>query len=255
MISYVKRHHGIRLLVMLFVIVMSAASVFAAVDEQESNNKMQSANPVRMGTTVYGITDDYDFDGIETGFDWFKFTAPVSGTAFVVIHADYLPLNFTSAELNVYDSNNNKITRAYDDQSAYGGKSVRFGVTSGRTYYIRVCCDYAGYCSPDAEYHFYVGYSIGKTSVTSKKGIKRGFKVNWTRKAKASYYQVQYTKKSTYSDYYWNRAKTVNVTSNSKTIKKLARKRTYYVRVRVVRKINGVTYYSPWSAAKAVKTK
>lgn len=251
MLRYLKRHH-ITLVLVLVMVMSSGISTFAAAaDEVESNNRIETANRIKIGTVIYGVTDDYDFYGNETGFDWFRFTAPVSGTANVTIKADYLPYRFTSAELNVYDSSGrNKITRAYDDKSAYGGKTVQFGVTAGRTYYIRVCCDYAGYCSEGAEYHFKVSYAVGKTSITSKKAAKKAFTVKWNKKAGTSYYQVQYTAKNT-----WKGAKTVNTKANSLTAKKLAKNKKYYVRVRVVRKISGVTYCSGWSKVQTIRTK
>jgi len=255
MIRILKRNHIITLFATLVLVMMASVSAFAAMDETESNNTREYANRISMGTTVYGVSDDYDINGPRTGYDWFKFTAPVNGTAKVVIKADYLPYNFTSAELIVYNSNGEKLVRAYDDQSQWGGKAVQFGVYSGNTYYIKVYSDYANYCSPDAEYHFTVSYVVGKTAIKSATGAKKAVKVKWNKKSKASYYQVQYVRKSRYEDYGWNGAKIVKATKSYKTIKGLKKKTRYYVRVRVVRKINGVTYYSAWSAKKAVKSK
>jgi hypothetical protein len=43
--------------------------------------------------------------------------------------------------------------------------------------------------------------------------------------------------------------------SKSKKIKKLKKKKKYYVQVRTYTVKNGTTFYSKWSAKKAVKTK
>lgn len=52
--------------------------------------------------------------------------------------------------------------------------------------------------------------------------------------------------------------KTVTISgysNTSKKITKLSAKKTYYVRVRTYKTINGTKYYSGWSATKSVKTK
>ena len=41
----------------------------------------------------------------------------------------------------------------------------------------------------------------------------------------------------------------------SKKIKKLARKKTYYVRARTIREVDNVKYYGKWSAKRKVKTR
>lgn len=107
------------------------------------------------------------------------------------------------------------------------------------------------------DYHFKVSYVIGKTTIKSVKPAKKAFTVTWNKKAKASFYQVQYIKKSVHQDYGWSKAKTIKVSkkAKSKKIRKLARKKQYYVRVRVARTIKGVTYYSAWSPKKVVKTR
>ena len=43
--------------------------------------------------------------------------------------------------------------------------------------------------------------------------------------------------------------------ASAKTIKKLKRKKVYYVRIRTYKKIGGTTYYSPWSSARSVRTR
>ena len=67
-------------------------------------------------------------------------------------------------------------------------------------------------------------------------------------------YQVQLAT----NDSFTKNKKTVTVHGYkkvSKRIKKLKRKKKYYVRIRTYRKINGKRFYSPWSKVKTVKTK
>ena len=247
-------------IVSICCILGSAESTFAYSnrDEMEPNNAKWEANYINMGTTVYGVSDEYDYlSGTGNGEDWFRFTAPVSGTVYVSVHTDSTWRDSEKALIDVYDSENDHIAEVADSMYTDGGEKVTFGVRSGRTYYLRVSGDYYGFYAENVAYHFSVGYSIGKTSVNSVSGKKKGFTVRWSKKSGASFYQVQYVKKGTYQNYGWSGAKTVKVSSGngSKTIKKLSRNKRYYVRVRVGRTINGITYYSGWSNKVSVKTR
>lgn len=51
------------------------------------------------------------------------------------------------------------------------------------------------------------------------------------------------------------KAKYYTSTKTSKTIKKLAKKKTYSVKIRSYKKISGKTYYGAWSGTKKVKIK
>ena len=94
------------------------------------------------------------------------------------------------------------------------------------------------------------GTSISKLSAASK-----AFKVKWYSKSSSQVngYQIRYSKKSsmgssstkTYSSYKTASAK----------IKKLTKKKRYYVQIRTYRKAYGSTYYSGWSGKKSIKTK
>lgn len=53
-----------------------------------------------------------------------------------------------------------------------------------------------------------------------------------------------------------NKTKTISKNkTTSYTIKKLKKKKTYYVRIRTYKKVSGKTYYSEWSSVKKVKIK
>ena len=85
------------------------------------------------------------------------------------------------------------------------------------------------------------------------KGTK-SFKVTWKKKTGVSGYQVQYATDKKFK----KNKKTVTTAkknATSKTIKKLKSKKTYYVRVRTYKIVNGKKVYSSWSKVKAVKTK
>ena len=98
------------------------------------------------------------------------------------------------------------------------------------------------------------------SSVSKLAAVKKGFNVTWARqKTKMSTsvitgYQIQYSTNKKFSS--GNKTITVKgYNSATKAIRKLASKKTYYVRIRTYKTVSKVNYYSGWSAAKAVKTK
>ena len=92
-----------------------------------------------------------------------------------------------------------------------------------------------------------------KTSIKSIKSKKKSLKVSWKRVAGVNGYQLQYSRKKSMKG-----AKLVTIkkaTTVSKKIKKLKKKKKYYLRIRTFILIKGKKLYSPWSAIKAKKTK
>lgn len=90
------------------------------------------------------------------------------------------------------------------------------------------------------------------TSISKLRKVKRGFKVKVRKQAAktATGYQVQYCIRSNFRG-----AKTKTFRGTSLTVNRLKKKRVYYVRVRTYKKSGRRTYYSSWSAPKAVKTR
>lgn len=83
----------------------------------------------------------------------------------------------------------------------------------------------------------------------------KAFTAKWKKSsaANATGYQIRYSLKSSMAS-----SKTVTVKGYkyaSKKISKLKAKKTYYIQVRCYKTVNGVNYYSGWSAKKSVKTK
>ena len=93
------------------------------------------------------------------------------------------------------------------------------------------------------------------TSITKLTKAKKAFTVKWRKQAvQTTGYQIQYALNSAFT----SNKRTVTVSGAGKTsqkIKNLAKKKKYYVRIRTYKKVNGVKYYSAWSAKKSVKTK
>lgn len=94
-----------------------------------------------------------------------------------------------------------------------------------------------------------------KMSLSKVKKGKKSFTATWKKKS-SSYttgYQIQYSTSSAFRS-----AKTKTVTSykkNSLKVKKLKKKKNYYVRIRIYKTVKGKKYYSGWSGYKKVKTK
>lgn len=92
------------------------------------------------------------------------------------------------------------------------------------------------------------------TSISSLKGISKGFIVKWNKQAnQTTGYQIKYSINASMKS-----AKTIAVTKNnivSKNISKLKAKKKYYVQVRTYKKKSNMTYYSNWSEKRAVMTK
>ena len=93
-----------------------------------------------------------------------------------------------------------------------------------------------------------------KTSIRKLKKGKRSFKVTWAKKsAPVRGYQVRYSLKKNFKK---ARVRTVAGASKTKLkVKKLKKKRRYYVQVRTYKILAGKKVYSPWSKTKKVTTK
>ena len=87
------------------------------------------------------------------------------------------------------------------------------------------------------------------SKATNQKGRK--VKITWKKAMGASGYEVQYAKNKTFK----KGKKTVNAkaSAKTKTITKLTKKKTYYIRVRAYKSISGKKVYGAWSKAKHLK--
>ena len=96
--------------------------------------------------------------------------------------------------------------------------------------------------------------ALKKVTGLKLKAKKKAIKLSRKKgSADISGYQIRYSKSKK-----MKRAKTIKLAraaAKSKTIKKLAKKKRYYVQVRSYKILNGKTYYSAWSSKKSAKTK
>lgn len=87
-------------------------------------------------------------------------------------------------------------------------------------------------------------------SVTLKNVKSKRAKVTIKKVSNATGYQIKYSTSKNFKN-----AKSVKTSKTSYTIKKLKKGKTYYVKVRAYRKMNGKTYYGSYSSVKKVKIK
>lgn len=94
-----------------------------------------------------------------------------------------------------------------------------------------------------------------KTSISKIKAQKKGFKVTWKKVSNAKCYQIKYSTSKKFTKKTSKTATVKKATTTSKTVKDLKKKKTYYVKVRSYKTVNGKKVYSDWSNVKKVKTK
>ena len=93
-------------------------------------------------------------------------------------------------------------------------------------------------------------YKVPLNPVISVKAGKRSFTSKWKSVKGSKGYQLQYSTSKKF------RNKKTKETSNLKLkVKKLKKKKTYYIRVRAFKIIQGHKIYSEWSNYKKIKTK
>ena len=141
--------------------------------------------------------------------------------------------------VTVYDKNGNKMSSsAYSVSYPSGRKNL-----GAYTFKVTAKSGYSG--SASATF-------IIKPATMKKPTLKAGKKkvtVKWKKLGGGSQtYQIAIAKKGSSYKYYTS-------TGSSKTIGKLSSKKTYVVKVRAYKKINGSNQYGSWSSSKSVKVK
>ncbi len=102
----------------------------------------------------------------------------------------------------------------------------------------------------------YTGKKTVRLTAVSLSSVKNSsskkMTVKWAKNSKATGYQIQYSTSSSFA----SGNKTVTVTgasSVSKVISSLTKGKTYYVRIRAYKTVDGTKYYSAWCSKKSVK--
>ncbi len=198
-----------------------------------------------------------------------------AGTGYVVISGvnDYEGTVEQAFTINQADFEAAKVTLS-KTAFTYNGKaqkpSVKSVVLNGKT--LKSGTDYTASIASGkkvgtykvtitAKGSSYKGYTTA-SFVVNPKGVskfkvskaKKAFKAKWTKnKTERSGVQIRYSTNKSMKNAKTVKAKGASV--KAKTVKKLKKKTKYYVQARSYKVVNGKTYYSSWSAKKAVKTK
>lgn len=227
--------------------------------EQENNNTFKKANKISIGKKYQGTL----FDDIDE--DWFKVVAPNTGRITATLNCDPdTDVNDVGDgwDVSVYSASDIN-TEIVKEEGIITKGSVRFNAVKGRTYYIYVHSYH--YSFPEG-YTYQLATSFKgpkatpakKTTNTSKKPVKMVTGVSLKVKKKkinirfklvsnVSKYQIMYSTKKSFKN-----KKVVTVRSGNVTIKKLKRKKIYFIRVRAISK-NGKA--GAWSVVKKVRVK
>jgi len=100
---------------------------------------------------------------------------------------------------------------------------------------------------------------LPKVSIKRLSGAKAGFNVKWKKlsakkRKKIKGYEIQYSTGRGFAEAS-SVLKTATKSKTSKKIRKLAKKKNYYIRIRTYKWIGGVKHVSKWSSVRKVKTK
>ena len=122
--------------------------------------------------------------------------------------------------------------------------------TNGTKYTFKV---YATASTGTSPVKSVVAYRIGRPVISSASNTASGkITVKWGKNAKATGYYIQYSLDKTFE----SDAKLVNITNVStvsKVISGLTKGKTYYVRVRTYKTVDGTKIWSAWSLTKTIK--
>lgn len=187
-----------------------------------------------------------------TDVDYYKISIPTSGTVKLSFSRTLDENDGNGYKVEFKNSAGTTIKSIIVDGTLKGSMSG-LKVSKG-TYYVSVSAA-SSYSAPNAEIVYKVSHTFKPSKPTLKKvtAAKKAVKVSWKQAKYVDGYQIQYaTAKS------FKKAKTTTVKkykTTSKTIKKLKAKKTYYVRIRTFKKVDGKKVYSSWSKVKKAKTK
>lgn len=90
-----------------------------------------------------------------------------------------------------------------------------------------------------------------KVTKLKVKAKKKALNLSWKKQTGVTY-QIQVSTKKSFKK---SKTKTYTSSKNKFTVKKLKKKKVYYVRVRTVKIVDGIEVYGKWSAVKRKKTK
>lgn len=227
--------------------------------EKENNDTFKKADAITIGKKYQGTL----FDNMDE--DWFKVTASNTGKITATLQCDPdTDVNYIEDGWNmaIYSANNSEDPIIKEEGIVTKG-SIKFNVTKGKTYYIHVY-NYDLGAPLGYVYHLSTSFkgskvtSVKKNTTTAKKTVKmvtgvflkvkkKKINIRFKLVSNVSKYQIMYSTKKSFKN-----KKVVTVRSGNVTIKKLKRKKIYFIRVRAISK-NGKA--GAWSVVKKVRVK
>ena len=204
--------------------------------ETERNYFYYEANPIEFNTTMHGNT----CWSYREGYDYDYYELDVPSTGILDFEMDRTPKN--NHTVMIY---NEKLKQVWKTKVTSGSHiSKKFKVTAGK-YYIKI------YGTNYEQYDFKVTHKQttnvpGKPIITKTWSLKKSFKVVWKNPGGTfSGYQIQYSKDKKFKT--GVSSKWIGGKKTTKIVISGLEKSYYYIRIRTFNKINGKTYYSPWS--------
>lgn len=246
-----------------------------------NNDIIGNANPIALDTTYNGMLGSND------EFDFYLFTVP-TGTQTINISAD------NKIAFSVYSTNGNRLAGEWyaymNDSTGRADRSESVSLDAG-TYCLKIT-RYNGACfysfsinSPHQHAYNYSytvaptyttkGYDIfacscgdsyatnytpvkklGKVKLNSVSSVKKKHSIiaKWNKKSHASGYQIYYSRNKNFK----KTVAKVLVSGGKRTSykgKNFTKGKTYYVKVRAYKNVDGKRVYGKWSVVKRVKCK
>lgn len=224
--------------------------------EQEPNNERAEAIPMALNQKVTGfLTKELDnrASAVRDNEDWYTFTLTKKDGIALDLHFE----EYTGRAI-IYDRELRVMKTVYKMKHTDGIADDPVSLPAG-TYYVKVDAWDIGI---GGRYSLTVESENAKkvpkvTGVKAKAGKKK-ITVTWKKRSGVNGYQVYVSTKKSGG---FRKAAAIKSAGTKKAVvkkygsKKLSSGRTYYVKVRAYKKLNGKTYTGAWSAVKKVRVK
>lgn len=215
---------------------------------ENGTTDFKSATAATDNKAYYGNIGNY-YDS-----DYYKYTVAAAGKVKISFNRIESEMDERGFKLELKKSSGTVVsTKIVDDLINY---SYTVSLAKG-TYYL-VISPYSNSYAPSNTIDYNIKFTFTTLSTpTLSKVAQNGaktLKATWKKSADVTGYEIQYSTVKTFK----SSVKSAKIKSNKTVyynIKKLAAKKTYYVRIRTYKTMNGKTYYSNWTSAKSAKTK
>lgn len=241
--------------VLLSTVIMLSAVMGLDLTVYAAGTSANDAQSIRLNTEYSGTLQSGKLD---KQFDFYSFEMPETGNA--TIRVDLFDSKYNSF-CYIFDSNGNEIERLYSSYNkAFDCYKIDKTVALKRGMYYISISNYSidGFrCNLGGTYYFSVNYTekLGKILNLKLKALKKAkIQARWDSVNGASGYQIYYSKNKNFK-----KVIAKKVINNGQTTsyigKKFTKGKTYYVKVRAYKNINGQKVYGKWSNIKSVKCK